>query len=25
LRKEGYRVANLGAFTRWGQAGLPVK
>ena len=25
LKKEGYRVANLGAFTRWGQAGLPVK
>ena len=25
LRKEGYRVANLGDFTRWREAGLPVK
>ena len=25
LRKEGYRVANLGGFRRWSQAGLPVK
>jgi len=25
LKKEGYRVANLGGFGRWKSAGLPVK
>jgi rhodanese-related sulfurtransferase len=25
LKKEGFRVANLGGFGRWSQAGLPVK
>ena len=25
LKKEGFRVANLGGFGRWTQAGLPVK
>lgn len=25
LKKEGYRVANLGGFSRWKSAGLPVK
>jgi rhodanese-related sulfurtransferase len=25
LKKEGLRVANLGGFGRWSQAGLPVK
>jgi rhodanese-related sulfurtransferase len=25
LKKEGYRVANLGGFSRWRSAGLPVK
>jgi len=25
LKKEGYRVANLGGFSRWSSAGLPVK
>lgn len=25
LKKEGFRVANLGGFGRWSQAGLPIK
>ena len=25
LKKEGFRVANLGGFRRWAEAGLPVK
>jgi rhodanese-related sulfurtransferase len=25
LKKEGYRVANLGGFGRWKSAGLPVR
>ncbi|MFT3780425.1 MAG: rhodanese-like domain-containing protein [Nibricoccus sp.] len=25
LKKEGYRVANLGGFRRWSSAGLPTK
>lgn len=25
LKKEGYRVANLGGFGRWESAGLPVR
>jgi len=25
LREEGFRVANLGGFSRWTQAGLPVR
>ncbi|MBK9990156.1 MAG: rhodanese-like domain-containing protein [Verrucomicrobia bacterium] len=25
LKKEGFRVANLGGLGRWSQAGLPVK
>jgi rhodanese-related sulfurtransferase len=25
LKKEGFRVANLGGFGRWSQAGLPLK
>ncbi len=25
LKKEGYRVANLGGFRRWTSAGLPIK
>ena len=25
LRKEGFKTANLGAFSRWRQAGLPTR
>ena|ERR1035437_2905138 len=25
LKKEGFRVANLGGFNRWARAGLPVR
>jgi rhodanese-related sulfurtransferase len=25
LKKEGFRVANLGGFKRWAESGLPVK